>query len=62
MTLEFNPLKDLPKEIQEKVLDKFIELAIKEKLNVGKITLEKFRCSCEVVPHDDKQQELFKEK
>ena len=61
MMLEFNPLKDLPKEIQEQVLDKFIELAMKEKLNVGKINLENFRCTCDVITHDNKQQEMFNE-
>ena len=61
MILEFNPLKDLPKEIQEQVLDKFIELAMKEKLNVGKINLKNFRCTCDVIKHDNKQQELFNE-
>jgi hypothetical protein len=61
MILEFNPLKDLPKEVQEKVLDKFISLTKKEKLNVGKIQLENFRCTCDVITNDNKQQEMFNE-
>jgi len=61
MILEFNPLKDLPKEAQEKVLDKFIELTKKEKLNMKKISLQNFKCRCDVVIHDDKQQEMFNE-
>ena len=61
MILEFNPLKDLPKEVQEKVLNKFISLTKKEKLNVDKIRLENFRCTCDVITHDNKQQEMFNE-
>jgi|TARA_R100000742_G_C4188678_1_gene21458 hypothetical protein len=61
MILEFNPLKDLPKKTQEQVLDKFIELIKKEKLNMKKIALQNFKCRCEVVTHDDKQQEMFNE-
>jgi len=61
MILEFNPLKDLPKEVQEKILDKFIELIKKEKINIKKISLQNFKCRCDVVIHDDKQQEMFNE-
>ena len=61
MILEFNPLKDLPKEIQQQVLDKFIKLLKKEKINIKKISLQNFKSRCDVVIHDDKQQELFNE-
>jgi hypothetical protein len=61
MILEFNPLKDLPKEVHKQVLNKFISLAKKEKLNIGKIQLENFRCTCNVITNDDKQQEMFNE-
>ena len=42
-------MKVFPKEDQEKILDKFIELAMKKKLKVAKIRLEDFKCACHVI-------------